>query len=130
MENLSKFKYDESKYVRICSEEYQIPVLKEYLKKIYLEHEGFFKDESYFDFEDLDRKLDSHEITLPQNMRKKISNKKNLSGLMASNDIASLVGFYRFLCFCNEVKTSYIKIFLLFIFESIFNSLRYIKNKL
>jgi hypothetical protein len=129
LENLSKFKYDESKYVRICSEEYQIPVLKEYLKKIYLEQEGFFKDENYFEFEDLDRKLDSHEITLPQNMRKKISNKKNLSGLMSSNDIASLVGFYRFLCFCNEVKTSYIKILFLYIFESIFNSLRYIKKK-
>ena len=128
MENLDKFKYDETKYLQICSETYQIPILKEYLKKIYLKQEGFFKDEDQYDFEDLDRKLDSHEITLPQNMRKKITNKKNVSGLMSSNDINSLVGFYRFLCFCNEQKISYVKIFFLFFIEQCFNSLKYIKN--
>jgi hypothetical protein len=128
MENLDKFKYDETKYLQICSETYQIPILKEYLKKIYLKQEGFFKDEDQYDFEDLDRKLDSHEITLPQNMRKKITNKKNVSGLMSSNDINSLVGFYRFLCFCNEQKISYMKIFFLFFIEQSLNSLKYIKN--
>jgi hypothetical protein len=130
MENLGKFKYDESKYVRICSETYQIPKLKEYLKNIYLSHEGFFEDENNFNFENLDRKLDSHEITLPSNMRRKTYNKNSVSGLIVSNDIDDLVKFYRFLCFCNHTKISYIKMFFLFFTENIFFLLKYIKYSL
>ena len=113
-QNLKNYNFDTNELRKELSEEYQV-------KKLKIELENFYhqKNEKWIDncdFENLDRKLDSHMITL---------NKKWVG---ISNDLNSILSLYFLINFILNKKNNFFKTSLIFILEKIFNFLKKIKN--
>ena len=115
-ENLDKYNFNANKLREELSEEHQI-------RKFKIELENFYyqKNEKWIDncdFVNLDRKLDSHMITL---------NKKWVG---ISNDLNSVLSLYFLINFILNKKNNLFAIFFIFSSEKIFNFLKRIKNLL
>ena len=96
------------------SETFQVPRFKKFLKKLYDEDNHNF--DTKIDLTELDRKLDSHKITLEKKLRKPIT-----------NHIKNFSSFYRFISILLREKPSIIKIIFITIQENIFYFMRYLK---
>lgn len=112
-EKIDKFVIEEKKIREQLSAEYQVDKFKDSLKNFYKSKNIKWIDNC--EFENLDRKLDSHQITL---------NKKWV-GL--SNDLKNLLSFYFFLNFIQKKKNNYLIILIIIIYERIFSIIKRIK---
>ena len=117
VKNYKKFKINKKKTKNLMSEEYQVPKFKKFLDKIYQEANEKF--DGRIDLSELDRKLDSHKISLKKSLRKP-----------NSNHIKNFSAFYKYICFLLEKRPSTIKLILINIFENLFYIMRYLKYEI
>ena len=90
---------------------------KKFLDKIYQEANEKF--DGRIDLSELDRKLDSHKISLKKSLRKP-----------NSNHIKNFSAFYKYICFLLEKRPSTIKLILINISENLFYMMRYLKYEI
>ncbi len=114
--NLKNFKIDELSTRKNLSEEYQVDIFKKELKNFYIENNEKWIDNC--NFKNLDRKLDSHELTL---------NKKWIG---KTNDLNSILSLYYFLNFLLKKKPNFLKVFIISLLESFYNIIFRIKSYL
>jgi len=115
LKNYKKFNFNVKKIEQLCSENYQLPRFKKFLKLFYYQNNEKFSDDN--NLNNLDRRLDSHEISLPKNLRKE-----------ATNHLKNFKSFYIFICNISGQKINFSKIILIILFERIFLILRNIKR--
>jgi glycosyltransferase involved in cell wall biosynthesis len=114
LKNYKRFKLNKININEKMSETFQVPRFKKFLKKLYDEDNHNF--DTKIDLTELDRKLDSHKITLEKKLRKPIT-----------NHIKNFSSFYRFISILLREKPSIIKIIFITIQENIFYFMRYLK---
>ena len=117
IKNYKKFKIDKKKTKYLMSEEYQLPKFRKFIKKIYYENGDNFDDK--IDLSELDRKLDSHKISLKKSLRKPIT-----------NHIKNFSSFYKYICLLLEIRPSFTKLILINLLENAFYTMRYIKYEI
>ena len=82
--NYKKFKLNKKKIKQLISEKYQVPKFRKFLNEIAKKDK--VKIDKSIDLSELDRKLDSHKINLPKNLR-----------LQNTNHIKSFSSFYKYI---------------------------------
>ena len=117
LENFKFFKINQKKTKQLVSEEYQIPKFRKLLNKIYSSNK--LKFDKTIDLKELDRKLDSHKINLPKNLRMK-----------KSNHIKDFISFYKYICILLNKRPSIFKLTTIVVLQSIFLSLRFLKYEI
>ena len=113
-ENLQNFKIDELSTRKNLSEEYQVDIFKKELKNFYIENNEKWIDNC--NFKNLDRKLDSHELTL------------NKRWIGKTNDLNSILSLYYFLNFVLKKKPNFLKVFIISLLENFYNIIYRVKN--
>jgi glycosyltransferase involved in cell wall biosynthesis len=114
--NLKNYDFDANILRKELSEEYQIDQFKIELENFYNKKKEKWIDNCNFD--NLDRKLDSHLFTL------------NRKWVGPSNDLNSILSLYFFLNSILNKRNNFIIIVCIYILEIIFNFLKKIKNYL
>tara|TARA_Y100000591_G_scaffold310748_1_gene313409 strand:+ start:822 stop:1994 length:1173 start_codon:yes stop_codon:yes gene_type:complete len=117
LKNFKFFKINQKKTKQLVSEEYQIPKFRKLLNKIYSSNK--LKFDKTIDLKELDRKLDSHKINLPKNLRMK-----------KSNHIKDFISFYKYICILLNKRPSILKLTAIVVLQSIFLSLRFLKYEI
>jgi len=114
--NLKNYDFDANILRKELSEEYQLDQFKIELENFYNKKKEKWIDNCNFD--NLDRKLDSHLFTL------------NRKWVGPSNDLNSILSLYFFLNSILNKRNNFIIIVCIYILEMIFNFLKKIKNYL
>ena len=114
--NLKNYDFDANILRKELSEEYQIDQFKIELENFYNKKKEKWIDNCNFD--NLDRKLDSHLFTL------------NRKWVGLSNDLNSILSLYFFLNSILNKRNNFIITVCIYILEIIFNFLKKIKNYL
>ncbi len=117
LKKYKKFKLNKRKIRHLLSEEYQVPKFRKFLNDI--AKKDNVKIDKGIDLSELDRKLDSHKINLPKNLRAK-----------NSNHIKNYSSFYKYIYTLLDKEPPMLKLLLIHMLESGLYILKFIKYKI